>query len=165
MASSLFSKKIIPTSTIKMDDIFLNLFSDMYAFAGNSGNDDTSSSNANDNPPNTKKKEAWESESAFGTFNKPPKLMAIEDYSRWSRKFEDWLMAFAFPSWKNLKNGYDIGEKKGETLSSSEEIDLFVAEQKCIALLFQSVREDIISLIDYSSSKDLWEKLEKKCIE
>ncbi|KAM0070675.1 hypothetical protein Hdeb2414_s0001g00015891 [Helianthus debilis subsp. tardiflorus] len=88
---------------LKMDDIFLNPFSDMYAFTGNSGNDDTSSSKENENPLKEKKKEAWESESAFGTFNKPPKLMAIEEYSRWSRKFEDWLMAFAFPCWKSLK--------------------------------------------------------------
>ncbi|KAJ0556046.1 hypothetical protein HanIR_Chr07g0309181 [Helianthus annuus] len=147
-----------------MNDIFLNPFSDMYAFAGNSGNDDTSSSNANENPPKEKKKEAWESESAFGTFNKPPKLMAIEEYSRWSRKFEDWMMAFAFPSWKSLKTGYDQGNKNGETLSSADEIESFVAEQKCVALLFQSVREDIISLIDYTNAKDLWQKLEKKCL-
>ncbi|KAF5803620.1 putative transcription factor interactor and regulator CCHC(Zn) family [Helianthus annuus] len=147
-----------------MDDIFLNPFSDMYTFAGNSGNDDTSSSNVNENPPKEKKKEAWESESAFGTFNKPPKLMAIEEYSRWSRKFEDWLMAFAFPSWKSLKNGYENGNKNGEALTSADEIDSFVAEQKCVALLFQSVREDIISLIDYSNAKDLWQKLENKCL-
>ncbi|KAM0070601.1 hypothetical protein Hdeb2414_s0001g00015031 [Helianthus debilis subsp. tardiflorus] len=103
-----------------MDDISLNPFSDMYAFAGNSGNDDTSSSNANENPQNTKKKlEAWESESAFGTFNKPPKLTAIEEYNRWSKKFEDWLMAFAFASWKSLENGYIHGDKSGETLSSA----------------------------------------------
>ena len=63
----------------KMDDIFMNPFSDMYAFAGNSGNDDTSSSNTNENPPNAKKKlsDALEVESAFGTYNQPPKLTAI----------------------------------------------------------------------------------------
>ncbi|KAJ0532366.1 putative transcription factor interactor and regulator CCHC(Zn) family [Helianthus annuus] len=90
--------------------------------------------------------------------------MAIEEYSRWSRKFEDWLMAFAFASWKSLKNGYEQGNKNGETLSSAEEIESFVAEQKCVALLFQSVREDIISLIDYSNAKDLWKKLATKCL-
>ncbi|KAM0046252.1 hypothetical protein Hdeb2414_s0009g00313961 [Helianthus debilis subsp. tardiflorus] len=81
-----------------MDDLFMNPFSDMYAFARNSG-DDTSSSNTNENPPNAKKKlsDALEVESAFGTYNKPPKLMAIEEYSRWAKKFEDWLKAFAFP--------------------------------------------------------------------
>ncbi|KAF5786586.1 hypothetical protein HanXRQr2_Chr10g0442671 [Helianthus annuus] len=139
-----------------MDDIFMNLFSNMYAFAGNSG-DDTSSSNTNENTPNTKKKLSYalEVESAFGTYNKPPKLMAIKEHNRWAKKFEDWLMAFAFPSWKSIKNGYDNGGKRGESLTSSEEIESFVAEQKCVALLFQSVREDIISLIEYSSAKDL----------
>ncbi|KAJ0493117.1 putative transcription factor interactor and regulator CCHC(Zn) family [Helianthus annuus] len=129
-----------------------------------SGNNDTSLSNANKSPPKERKKEAWESESAFGTFNKPPKLMTIEDYSRWATKFEDWLMAFAFPSWKCLKNGYANGKKNGEALRSAKEIEGFVAEQKCMALLFQSVGEDIISLIDYSNTKYLWEKLEKKCL-
>ncbi|KAF5782608.1 putative transcription factor interactor and regulator CCHC(Zn) family [Helianthus annuus] len=121
-----------------MDDIFMNPFSDMYAFTGSSGNNDTSSSNANKSPPKERKKESWESESTFGTFNKPPKLMAIEDYSRWATKFEDWLMAFAFPSWKSMKNGYAEGKKNGEALRSVDEIDSFVAEQKCVALLFQS---------------------------
>ncbi|XP_022042208.1 cylicin-1-like [Helianthus annuus] len=147
-----------------MDDIFLNPFSDMYAFSGSTDNNDTSSSNKDKSPPKERKKEAWESESAFGTFNKPPKLMAIEDYSRWATKFEDWMMAFAFPSWKSMKNGYANGKKNGEALRSTEEIDAFVAEQKCVALLFQSVREDIISLIDYSNAQDLWKKLKAKCI-
>ncbi|KAJ0733715.1 hypothetical protein HanPI659440_Chr11g0411421 [Helianthus annuus] len=90
--------------------------------------------------------------------------MAIEEYSRWAKKFEDWLRAFAFPSWKSLKNGYDDGGKRGESLTSPEEIESFVAEQKCAALLFQSVREDIISLIEYSSAKDLRDKLKTKCL-
>ncbi|KAM0043256.1 hypothetical protein Hdeb2414_s0010g00339131 [Helianthus debilis subsp. tardiflorus] len=147
-----------------MDDMFLNPFSDMYAFTGSSGNNDSTSNNTNVNQPKEKKKEAWESESAFRTFNRPPKLMAIEDYSRWATKFEDWLMAFTFPSWKSMKNGYAEGKKNGEALRISEEIDLFVAEQKCVALLFQSVREDIISLIDYTNAKDLWDELGKKCL-
>ncbi|KAJ0618429.1 putative transcription factor interactor and regulator CCHC(Zn) family [Helianthus annuus] len=130
-----------------MDDIFMNPFSDMYAFTGGSGNNDTSSSNTNEDTPKDKKKEAWESESAFGTFNKPPKLMAIEDYSRWATKFEDWLMAFAFPSWKSTKTGYANGKKNGEALRSAEEIEGFAAEQKY-----------------YSNAKDLWEKLNKKCL-
>ncbi|MFS7970797.1 putative transcription factor interactor and regulator CCHC(Zn) family [Helianthus anomalus] len=49
-------------------------------------------------------------------------------------------------------------------MSESEEIEYFVAEQKCIALINQSVREDIISLIEYSNAKDLWEKLKVKCV-
>ncbi|KAJ0546173.1 hypothetical protein HanIR_Chr08g0357951 [Helianthus annuus] len=49
-------------------------------------------------------------------------------------------------------------------MSESEEIEYFVAEQKCLALINQSVREDIISLIEYSNAKDLWDKLQKKCV-
>ena len=153
-----------------MDDIFTNPFSDMYGFtvssggSGNPENDDSTSNNTNTNQIKEKRKEAWESESAFGTFNRPPKLMAIEDYTRWAIKFEEWLMAFAFPSWKSMKNGYAAGKNNGEVLRSNEEIDLFVAEQKCVALLFQSVREDIISLISYTNAKDLWDKLGKKCL-
>ncbi|MFS7899770.1 hypothetical protein Hanom_Chr00s077589g01791841 [Helianthus anomalus] len=37
-----------------MDDLFMNPFSDMYAFAGNSGVD-TSSSHTNEDTPSTKK--------------------------------------------------------------------------------------------------------------
>ncbi|XP_035834014.1 putative leucine-rich repeat-containing protein DDB_G0290503 [Helianthus annuus] len=153
-----------------MDDIFTNPFSDMYGFtvssggSGNPENDDSTSNNTNTNQIKEKRKEAWESESAFGTFNRPPKLMAIEDYTRWAIKFEEWLMAFAFPSWKSMKTGYAAGKNNGEVLRSNEEIDLFVAEQKCVALLFQSVREDIISLISYTNAKDLWDKLGKKCL-
>ncbi|XP_035840317.1 uncharacterized protein LOC118487514 [Helianthus annuus] len=156
--------------TFKMDDIFTNPFSDMYGFtvssggSGNPENDDSTSNNTNTNQIKEKRKEAWESESAFGTFNRPPKLMAIEDYTRWAIKFEEWLMAFAFPSWKSMKSGYAAGKNNGEVLRSNEEIDLFVAEQKCVALLFQSVREDIISLISYTNAKDLWDKLGKKCL-
>ncbi|KAJ0600895.1 hypothetical protein HanIR_Chr03g0122271 [Helianthus annuus] len=143
----------------------MNPFSDMYAFAGNSG-DDTSSNNTNENMPSSKKSlsNALGVESTFGTYNKPPKLMAIEEYSRWAKKFEEWLKAFAYLSWKSLKNGYIDGGKTGESLTSSDEIESFVAEQKCIALLFQSVREDIISLIKYKNSTDLWQKLKVKCL-
>ncbi|KAM0056771.1 putative transcription factor interactor and regulator CCHC(Zn) family [Helianthus debilis subsp. tardiflorus] len=118
-------------------DEFMNPFSDMYAFAGNSGDD--TSSNTNENTPSTKKtlSDTLSVESAYDTYNKPPKLMAIEEYSRWSKKFEEWLKGFAYPSWKSLKNGYGDGGQRGENLTQNEDIENFVAEQKCIALLFQ----------------------------
>ncbi|KAJ0856504.1 putative transcription factor interactor and regulator CCHC(Zn) family [Helianthus annuus] len=90
--------------------------------------------------------------------------MAIEEYSWWAKKFEEWLKAFAYPSCKSLKNGYNDGGQRGENLTQTEDIENFVAEQKCIALLFQSVRETIISLIKYKNATDLWKKLEVKCL-
>ncbi|XP_022008846.1 uncharacterized protein LOC110907979 [Helianthus annuus] len=144
---------------------FMNPFSEMYAFAGNGGDDSTN--RTNENTPSTRKTltEALSVESAYGTYNKPSKLLAIEDYNRWAKRFEEWLKAFAYPSWKSLKNGFNNGREDFENMSESEEIEYFVAEQKCLALINQSVREDIISLIDYSNAKDLWDKLQKKCIE
>ena len=143
---------------------FMNPFSEMYVFAGNSGDDSTN--RTNENTPSTRKtlSDALSVESAYGTYNKPPKLLAIEDYNRWAKRFEEWLKDFAYPSWKSLKNGFNNGREDFENMSESEEIEYFVAEQKCIALINQSVREDIISLIDYSNAKDLWDKLQKKCV-
>ncbi|MFS7919597.1 hypothetical protein Hanom_Chr03g00214501 [Helianthus anomalus] len=62
-----------------MDDMFMNPFSDMYAFVGNSGGDDTSSIHNNENTSSTKisYSDTLGMESVFGTHNKPPRLMAI----------------------------------------------------------------------------------------
>ncbi|KAJ0878623.1 hypothetical protein HanRHA438_Chr10g0441881 [Helianthus annuus] len=89
--------------------------------------------------------------------------MAIEEYNRWATRFEEWLKAFAYLSWKSIKNGFDMGRTNYENISDNE-VERYVAEQKCIALLHQSVRDDIISLIEYTNSKDLWEKLRVKCV-
>ncbi|KAM0040053.1 hypothetical protein Hdeb2414_s0012g00389251 [Helianthus debilis subsp. tardiflorus] len=143
---------------------FMNPFSDMYAFAGNTGDDMTSRPNENSSSAKKTLSDALSVESAYGTYNKPPKLMAIEEYNRWAKRFDEWLNAFAYPSWKSLKNGFNNGRVDFENLTESEDIENFVAEQKCIALINQSVREDIISLIEYSNAKDLWEKLKVKCV-
>ncbi|KAJ0887433.1 putative transcription factor interactor and regulator CCHC(Zn) family [Helianthus annuus] len=147
-------------------DEFMNPFSDMFAFTGNTGDDTSNNTNENVSNSSTKKtlSDALSVESAYGTYNKPPKLMAIEEYNRWATRFEEWLKAFAYTSWKNLKNGYNIERSDYENLEGSEKVESFVAEQKCIALLHQSVRDDIISLIEYTNAKDLWEKLRVKCV-
>ncbi|XP_022004290.1 uncharacterized protein LOC110901825 [Helianthus annuus] len=147
-------------------DEFMNPFSDMFAFMGKTGDDTSNNTNENVSNPSTKKtlSDALSVESAYGTYNKPPKLMAIEEYNRWAKIFEEWLKAFAYPSWKSLKNGYNIGRLDYEHLEGTESVESFVAEQKCIALLHQSVRDDIISLIEYTNVKDLWEKLRVKCV-
>ncbi|KAF5767331.1 hypothetical protein HanRHA438_Chr14g0633101 [Helianthus annuus] len=90
--------------------------------------------------------------------------MAIEDYNRWATRFDEWLQAFAYPSWKSLKNGYSSGGLSGQSLADNDEIERYVAEQKCIALIHQSVRDDIILLIEYDNLKDLREKLRVKCV-
>ncbi|KAJ0614597.1 hypothetical protein HanIR_Chr02g0064211 [Helianthus annuus] len=147
-----------------MDD-FLNPFSDVFAYTGSTGDDTTNNTNENTPKPSAKKTiaDSLSVDSAYGTYNKPPKLIAIEEYNRWASKFEEGLKAFAYLSWKSMKNGFDMGRTDYENIEENE-VQRFVAEQKCVALLHQSVRDDIISLIKYKDSRDLWEKLKIKCM-
>ncbi|MFS7994149.1 hypothetical protein Hanom_Chr12g01102471 [Helianthus anomalus] len=72
-------------------DEFMNPFSDMFAFTGNTRDDISNNTNENVSNPNTKKSlsDALRVESTYGTYNKPPKLMTIEEYSRWAKRFEE----------------------------------------------------------------------------
>ena len=128
-----------------MGDEFLNPFSDVFAY--NTG-DASTNTTTNTNQKNASKAiaDTLRVNNAYGTYNKPPKLMAIEDYNGWSERFDGWLKAFAYQSWRCTKNGYDIARRDYENLADNEQ-EMFIAEQKCIALLHQSVRDDIISLI------------------
>ncbi|MFS8021461.1 hypothetical protein Hanom_Chr16g01427651 [Helianthus anomalus] len=74
--------------------------------------------------------------------------MVIEEYNRWAKRSDEWLKAFAYPSWKSLKNGFNNRILDCENLTETKDIENFVTEQKCIALIHQSVRDDIISLIE-----------------
>ncbi|KAJ0556016.1 putative transcription factor interactor and regulator CCHC(Zn) family [Helianthus annuus] len=109
-------------------------------------------------------------DSLYGSQQKPPKLMKIEDYNWWKNRFEGWVKAFAPESWLKLKYGYTEPVKEGGELVNEKEfteIDVknLVAENKMITLLHQSVREDIISLLENEkTSKGLWEALERKCL-
>ncbi|XP_035837076.1 uncharacterized protein LOC118484995 [Helianthus annuus] len=101
---------------------------------------------------------------------KPPKLMKVEDYNWWENRFEGWVKAFAPESWLKLTNGYIEPVKEGGELIDPKDftdIDIknIVAEYKMITLIKQSVREDIISLLEQEkTSKSLWEALGKKCV-
>ncbi|MFS7921696.1 hypothetical protein Hanom_Chr03g00239961 [Helianthus anomalus] len=67
-----------------MGDDFLNPFSDVFAYTSSSG--DGTSSNTNENAPNPSAKktiaDSLSVDNAYGTYNKPPKLMAIKEYNR-----------------------------------------------------------------------------------
>ncbi|KAJ0764895.1 hypothetical protein HanPI659440_Chr08g0297331 [Helianthus annuus] len=147
-----------------MDD-FMNPFSDVFAFTGSLGDGTSDNTNETTPTPSAKKilSDAMSVDSAYGTYNKWPKLMAIKDYNRWATRFEEWLKAFAYLSWRSLKNGFDLGRDDYENLEDNQ-IERYVAKQKCIALLHQSVRDDIIALIEYKDSRDFWEKLKIECI-
>ncbi|KAJ0734586.1 putative transcription factor interactor and regulator CCHC(Zn) family [Helianthus annuus] len=109
-------------------------------------------------------------ENMYGSQQKPPKLMKVEDYNWWKNRFEGWVNAFAPESWLKLISEYKAPVKEGGELIdekdfTEKDIKNVVAEYKMITLIKQSVREDIISLLEQEkTSKSLWEALERKCI-
>ncbi|KAF5784886.1 hypothetical protein HanRHA438_Chr10g0434661 [Helianthus annuus] len=109
-------------------------------------------------------------ENMYGSQEKPPKLMKVEDYNWWKNRFEGWVKAFAPESWLKLVSEYKAPEKEGGELIdekdfTEKDIKNVVAEYRMITLIKQSVREDIISLLEQEkTSKRLWEALEKKCV-
>ncbi|MFS7907080.1 putative transcription factor interactor and regulator CCHC(Zn) family [Helianthus anomalus] len=109
-------------------------------------------------------------ENMYGSQQKPPKLMKVEDYNWWKNRFEGWVKAFDPQSWLKLVNEYQAPMKEGGELIEEKDftekyIKEVVAEYRMITLIKQSVREDIISLLEQEkTSKRLWEALEKKCV-
>ncbi|KAJ0446513.1 putative transcription factor interactor and regulator CCHC(Zn) family [Helianthus annuus] len=109
-------------------------------------------------------------ENMYGSQQKPPKLMKVEDYNWWKNRFEGWVKAFAPESWLKLVTEYQAPEKAGGELIeekdyTEKDVKNVVAEYRMITLIKQSVREDIISLLEQEkTSKKLWEALERKCI-
>ncbi|KAJ0604142.1 putative transcription factor interactor and regulator CCHC(Zn) family [Helianthus annuus] len=109
-------------------------------------------------------------ENMYGSQQKPPKLMKVEDYNWWKNRFEGWVKAFAPESWLKLVSEYQVPEKEGGELIeekdfTEKDVKNVVAEYRMITLIKQSVREDIISLLENEkTSKKLWEALERKCV-
>ncbi|KAJ0494110.1 hypothetical protein HanIR_Chr12g0593681 [Helianthus annuus] len=104
----------------------------------------------------------------YGTYSKPPKLENIEDYTWWKERFLNWTKAYAHESWFCLEFGYSrpINDKKEEIHLNDlfdEDKRKFSYEQKMIALIQQSIRDDIFSLLNHDgSSKSVWEALRVK---
>ncbi|KAJ0845416.1 hypothetical protein HanRHA438_Chr15g0713411 [Helianthus annuus] len=107
-------------------------------------------------------------ENFYGTYSKPPKLEKIEDYTWWKERFLNWTKAYAHESWFCLEFGYTrpINDKKEEIPLkdlSDEDKRKFSYEQKMIALIQQSIQDDIFYLLNHDgSSKSVWEALRVK---
>ncbi|KAM0035748.1 hypothetical protein Hdeb2414_s0015g00450161 [Helianthus debilis subsp. tardiflorus] len=116
-----------------MDDDFLNPFSDVFAYTSSTGENTTDNTNTSAPNPNHRKTiaDSLSVDNAYGTYNKPPKLMSIEEYNRWASRFEEWLKAFAYLSWKSLRNGFDIGRTDYENLNDIEQ-ERFIAEKNAL---------------------------------
>ncbi|KAF5778302.1 putative transcription factor interactor and regulator CCHC(Zn) family [Helianthus annuus] len=104
----------------------------------------------------------------YGTHSKPPTLESIEDYTWWKERFINWAKAYAHESWFCLEFGYSRPvNDKGEDLPlkslSKEDKSEFAAEQRMIALIQSSIRNDMFALLQHDgSSKSVWEALRVK---
>ncbi|MFS7936037.1 putative transcription factor interactor and regulator CCHC(Zn) family [Helianthus anomalus] len=85
-------------------------------------------------------------ENMYGSQQKPPKLMKVEDYNWWKNRFEGWVKAFAPESWLKLVTEYQAPEKaEGELIQEKDFTEKDVKNVK-------------------KTSKKLWEALERKCV-
>ncbi|KAJ0492694.1 hypothetical protein HanIR_Chr12g0577751 [Helianthus annuus] len=104
----------------------------------------------------------------YGTYSKPPKLESIEDYTWWKERFINWAKAYTHESWFCMEFGYDrpVNDKGKEIPLKSlsvEDKKNFSYEQRMIALIQQSIRDDIFALLVHDgSSKSVWEALKVK---
>ncbi|KAJ0577451.1 hypothetical protein HanIR_Chr05g0236161 [Helianthus annuus] len=104
----------------------------------------------------------------YGTHSKPPKLKSIEDYTWWKERFINWAKAYAHESWFCLEFRYDRPvNDKGEEIPlkslTTDDKRNFSYEQRMIALIQSSIRDDIFALLEHDgSSKSVWEVLRVK---
>ncbi|MFS7966226.1 hypothetical protein Hanom_Chr09g00771391 [Helianthus anomalus] len=104
----------------------------------------------------------------YGTHSKPPTLESIEDYTWWKERFLNWAKAYVHESWFCLEFGYERPkDDKGEDLPlknlSIKDKSEFAAEQRTIALIQSSIRNDMFALLQHDgSSKSVWEALQVK---
>ncbi|KAJ0584010.1 putative transcription factor interactor and regulator CCHC(Zn) family [Helianthus annuus] len=104
----------------------------------------------------------------YGTHSKPPTLESIEDYTWWKDRFINWAKTYAHESWFCLEFGYkrSTNDKGGETPLKNLSVDdkrEFSAEQRMIALIQSSIRNDMFALLQHDgTSKYVWEALRVK---
>ncbi|XP_022007498.1 101 kDa malaria antigen-like [Helianthus annuus] len=85
-------------------------------------------------------------ENMYGSQQKPPKLMKIEDFNWWKNRFEGWVKAFAPESWLKLVSEYKAPVKEGGELIdekdfTEKDIKEVVTEYRMITLIKQSLKE------------------------
>ncbi|KAM0064978.1 hypothetical protein Hdeb2414_s0003g00109351 [Helianthus debilis subsp. tardiflorus] len=106
-------------------------------------------------------------ENETGTFQKPSKLMYIEDFKGWQDRFENWVQANKFDAWVSLEKDYtlpqdDRGNEKQLSQFSPDEKLRYTSEKMMISILQQAVKEDIVLLQHEGTARSIWKALIKK---
>ncbi|KAF5787630.1 putative transcription factor interactor and regulator CCHC(Zn) family [Helianthus annuus] len=108
------------------------------------------------------------SENETGTYQKPPKLMFIEDFKGWQNRFENWVQVYKFDAWCALNKDYEKPknerglEKAFCDFSESDKLK-YTSEKMMISLLQQAVKEDIFVLLQHEgTARSIWNALIQK---
>ncbi|KAJ0484962.1 hypothetical protein HanLR1_Chr14g0525111 [Helianthus annuus] len=91
-------------------------------------------------------------ENETGTFQKPPKLMYIEDFKGWQDRFENWVQATKFDAWVSFLPKDDLGNEKPLSQFTLDEKLRYTSEKMMISILQQAVKEDIFVLLQHKGT-------------
>ncbi|KAJ0495789.1 putative transcription factor interactor and regulator CCHC(Zn) family [Helianthus annuus] len=107
--------------------------------------------------------EVVHSENETGTYQKPPKLMYIQDFKGWQNRFENWVQAYKFDAWCSLDVDYvkpkdERGNEKAFSDYSDGEKLKYTSEKMMISILQQAVKEDIFEMrrLEIKKEDDEW---------
>ncbi|KAJ0927083.1 putative transcription factor interactor and regulator CCHC(Zn) family [Helianthus annuus] len=108
-------------------------------------------------------------ENETGTSQKPPKLMDIDDYNAWSKRFGNWVEAYHLDAWEHTEEPYVRPTTNGvqQTIRemSTEEKKKYRDEKLMVSLLQQAIKEDILILLQHDGSAySIWTELEAKFV-
>ena len=107
-----------------------------------------------------------------GRGNTPPKLFRMENYWMWKRRFEDYIRLNDIDMWVMITQGFDwpTFEKNGiigtytYTDMPDNEKKKYVVEGKALSTLTMALPQESVHLFKkYTTSKELWDALEKYC--
>ena len=101
----------------------------------------------------------------MGTATKPPKLLSIDEYDNWHDMFKNWVQAINLSVWMAVETKYQIPVDENElpkTFAQFDETETarFTNEKKMMNYLQQSVREDILMLLQHDDDcHSIWHSL------
>ncbi|KAJ0449157.1 hypothetical protein HanHA89_Chr17g0725231 [Helianthus annuus] len=108
-----------------------------------------------------------------GTYQRPPKLMDIDDYNVWSERFGNWVEAYHLDAWEHTEEPY-VKPTKNDVVNgipltlremTSADKKKYRDEKLMVSLLQQAIKDDILILLQHDGTAySIWTELEAKFI-
>ncbi|KAJ0543428.1 putative transcription factor interactor and regulator CCHC(Zn) family [Helianthus annuus] len=112
--------------------------------------------------------ETVEIENETGTFQKPPKLMYIEDFKGWQNRFENWVQGNKFDALVLIEKEHvrpkdNLENEKPLSKFTPNEKLRYTSEKMMISLLQKAIKEDIFVLLQHEgTARSIWLALIQK---